>query len=163
MWILIKYLLYNLHVINVKWLNELWWLLCFLLQIVVEEFLEDVNNILNSGEVPNLFEKDELEQVLAATRPKAKEAGISEGNRDEVECVKMVIWLCKTKTCFSLFKNGLPIPLRSLWIEFLFSVQLVSFVPLCTLFPAFKALVHQTPSKVHGKQKTETLWPPWRT
>ncbi|KAL7403678.1 hypothetical protein ABVT39_003711 [Epinephelus coioides] len=53
-------------------------------QIVVEEFLEDINNILNSGEVPNLFEKDELEQVLAATRPKAKEAGISEENRDEV-------------------------------------------------------------------------------
>ncbi|XP_078146083.1 dynein axonemal heavy chain 6 [Centroberyx gerrardi] len=53
-------------------------------QIVVEEFLEDINNMLNSGEVPNLFEKDELEQVLAATRPKAKEAGINEGNRDEV-------------------------------------------------------------------------------
>ncbi|KAM6202366.1 dynein axonemal heavy chain 6 [Rhynchocyon petersi] len=53
-------------------------------QIVVEEFLEDINNILNSGEVPNLFEKDELEQVLAATRPKAKEVGISERNRDEV-------------------------------------------------------------------------------
>ncbi|XP_074052253.1 dynein axonemal heavy chain 6 isoform X2 [Macrotis lagotis] len=53
-------------------------------QIVVEEFLEDINNILNSGEVPNLFEKDELEFVMAATRPKAKEAGISEGNRDEV-------------------------------------------------------------------------------
>uniref|UniRef100_A0A3P9C2G1 Dynein axonemal heavy chain 6 n=1 Tax=Maylandia zebra TaxID=106582 RepID=A0A3P9C2G1_9CICH len=53
-------------------------------QIVVEEFLEDINNMLNSGEVPNLFEKDELEQVLAATRPKAREAGISEENRDEV-------------------------------------------------------------------------------
>ncbi|XP_075463117.1 dynein axonemal heavy chain 6 isoform X2 [Ascaphus truei] len=53
-------------------------------QIVVEEFLEDINNMLNSGEVPNLFEKDDLEQVLAATRPKAKEAGIPEGNRDEV-------------------------------------------------------------------------------
>ncbi|XP_067106416.1 dynein axonemal heavy chain 6 [Osmerus mordax] len=53
-------------------------------QIVVEGFLEDVNNILNSGEVPNLFEKDELEYVLAATRPKAKEAGINDGNRDEV-------------------------------------------------------------------------------
>lgn len=53
-------------------------------QIVVEEFLEDINNMLNSGEVPNLFEKDEMEQVLVATRPKAKEAGISEENRDEV-------------------------------------------------------------------------------
>lgn len=51
---------------------------------MVEEFLEDINNMLNSGEVPNLFEKDELEQVLAATRPKAKEAGVSEENRDEV-------------------------------------------------------------------------------
>lgn len=46
--------------------------------------MEDINNMLNSGEVPNLFEKDELEQVLAATRPKAKEAGINEENRDEV-------------------------------------------------------------------------------
>lgn len=52
---------------------------------MVEEFLEDINNMLNSGEVPNLFEKDELEQVLAATRPKAKKAGISEENRDEVQ------------------------------------------------------------------------------
>ncbi|KAK5640059.1 hypothetical protein RI129_010870 [Pyrocoelia pectoralis] len=51
-------------------------------QIVQEEFLEDINNILNSGEVPNLFESDELERVMIATRPAAKEAGISEGNRD---------------------------------------------------------------------------------
>ncbi len=51
---------------------------------MVEEFLEDINNMLNSGEVPNLFEKDEFEQILAAMRPKAKEAGISEENRDEV-------------------------------------------------------------------------------
>ena len=49
-----------------------------------EEFLEDINNILNSGEVPNLFEKDELEQVLAAIRPMAKEFGIAEGDRDGV-------------------------------------------------------------------------------
>jgi len=49
-----------------------------------EEFLEDINNILNSGEVPNLFEKDELEQVLGAVRPFAKEAGLSESDRDAV-------------------------------------------------------------------------------
>ena len=59
-------------------------IILFAYQIVQEEFLEDINNILNSGEVPNLFEKDELEQVLAAIRPIAKEIGIAEGDRDGV-------------------------------------------------------------------------------
>lgn len=51
---------------------------------MVEEFLEDINNILNSGEVPNLFEADEYERVIIGTRAAAKEAGIPEGNRDEI-------------------------------------------------------------------------------
>ena len=33
-------------------------------QIVFETFLEDVNNILTSGEVPNLFAKDEIGPVV---------------------------------------------------------------------------------------------------
>ncbi|XP_058809206.1 dynein axonemal heavy chain 6 [Phymastichus coffea] len=53
-------------------------------QIVLEEFLEDINNTLNSGEVPNLFEAEELERAIIATRPAAKEAGISESNRDAI-------------------------------------------------------------------------------
>ena len=53
----------------------------FHFQIVVEEFLEDINNMLNSGEVPNLFPADEYEQIIAQVRPKAKEHGISEGDR----------------------------------------------------------------------------------
>ncbi|XP_070183890.1 dynein axonemal heavy chain 6-like, partial [Littorina saxatilis] len=53
-------------------------------QIVVEEFLEDINNILNSGEVPNLFEADEYEKLIIGCRPGAKEAGIPEGNRDAI-------------------------------------------------------------------------------
>eukprot|EP00698_Gefionella_okellyi_P007648 TRINITY_DN186_c0_g2_i1.p1 TRINITY_DN186_c0_g2~~TRINITY_DN186_c0_g2_i1.p1 ORF type:complete len:2597 (+),score=793.21 TRINITY_DN186_c0_g2_i1:164-7954(+) len=44
-------------------------------QIVKESFLEDVNNILNSGEVPNLWANDEMERIIADVRPKAKEAG----------------------------------------------------------------------------------------
>lgn len=52
-------------------------------QIVVEEFLEDINNILNSGEVPNLFEPDEIEQFLQPVRPLARQAGFSEA-RDSV-------------------------------------------------------------------------------
>ena len=50
----------------------------------VLEFLEDINNILNSGEVPNLLEADELEKLIIACRPAAKEAGIPEGNRDAI-------------------------------------------------------------------------------
>uniref|UniRef100_A0A1I8GGQ9 DHC_N2 domain-containing protein n=1 Tax=Macrostomum lignano TaxID=282301 RepID=A0A1I8GGQ9_9PLAT len=53
-------------------------------QIVVEEFLEDINNILNSGEVPNLFEADEKERLIIGCRPAAKEVGIAEGNRDAI-------------------------------------------------------------------------------
>ncbi|XP_066905838.1 dynein axonemal heavy chain 6 isoform X4 [Halyomorpha halys] len=53
-------------------------------QIVVEEFLEDINNILNSGEVPNLFEGDDLEKCIIACRPYAKAAGINESNRDAI-------------------------------------------------------------------------------
>ena len=44
--------------------------------------MEDINNILNSGEVPNLFEPDEYEKLIIGCRPGAKEAGIPEGNRD---------------------------------------------------------------------------------
>eukprot|EP00746_Dinoflagellata_sp_MGD_P154845 gnl/MRDRNA2_/MRDRNA2_85065_c0_seq4.p1 gnl/MRDRNA2_/MRDRNA2_85065_c0~~gnl/MRDRNA2_/MRDRNA2_85065_c0_seq4.p1 ORF type:complete len:4104 (-),score=817.24 gnl/MRDRNA2_/MRDRNA2_85065_c0_seq4:76-11610(-) len=44
-------------------------------QIVKESFLEDINNILNTGEVPNLFAPDETEQVIGLTRPLAKAAG----------------------------------------------------------------------------------------
>lgn len=53
-------------------------------QIVQEEFLEDINNILNSGDVPNLFEADEYEKVMTACRPDAKKTGIDEGNRDGI-------------------------------------------------------------------------------
>lgn len=32
-------------------------------QIVDKSFLEDINNILSSGEVPNLFKPDEIAEV----------------------------------------------------------------------------------------------------
>merc|ERR1719482_1509864 len=44
-------------------------------QIVKETFLEDINNVLNTGEVPNLFLPDEAEQVIGLVRPLAKAAG----------------------------------------------------------------------------------------
>ena len=38
-------------------------------QIVQENFLEDINNILNSGEVPNLLKNEHVEEISAALRP----------------------------------------------------------------------------------------------
>ncbi|KAJ3347863.1 Dynein heavy chain 6, axonemal, partial [Kappamyces sp. JEL0680] len=52
-------------------------------QIKSETFLEDVNNILNSGEVPNLWEIEEREKILGELRPLAREKGLGE-DRDSV-------------------------------------------------------------------------------
>lgn len=41
-------------------------------QIVEESFLEDINNVLNSGEVPNLFPQDEMDRIVADMRPVVK-------------------------------------------------------------------------------------------
>ena len=44
-------------------------------QVVMESQLEDVNNILNTGSVPNLFPADEIMQILDAVSAKARAAG----------------------------------------------------------------------------------------
>lgn len=45
-------------------------------QITSELFLEDVNNILNSGEVPNLWENEEKDKIIQEVRDIASEKGI---------------------------------------------------------------------------------------
>jgi dynein heavy chain len=52
-------------------------------QIKNESFLEDINSILNSGEVPNLFEFDERERILGELRPICRENEMPE-DRDSV-------------------------------------------------------------------------------
>ena len=44
-------------------------------QIVKESFLEDVNNLLNSGTVPNIYAPDEIEACINGSRAAAKAAG----------------------------------------------------------------------------------------
>ena len=52
-------------------------------QIVVETFLEDINNVLTSGEVPNLFAKDEIGGLCEDVRVEAKKANAGE-TQDEL-------------------------------------------------------------------------------
>ena len=44
-------------------------------QIKYESFIEDVNNLLNNGEVPNLFEADERGEILEIARNVVKDQG----------------------------------------------------------------------------------------
>jgi dynein heavy chain len=67
-------------------------------QIIKESFLEDINNILNAGEVPDLFANDEIAKIVDAVRTRAKAAGRMETKdalfsffvqqcRDNLHCV----------------------------------------------------------------------------
>ena len=51
-------------------------------QILHESFLEDINNILNAGEVPNLFASEDYDNIVETLRAKAKQEG--KENRDEI-------------------------------------------------------------------------------
>ena len=44
-------------------------------QIVEESFVEDINNILNSGDIPNLWESDEKDKIVDEMRPVMKRLG----------------------------------------------------------------------------------------
>ncbi len=44
-------------------------------QIVNESFLEDINSLLNSGEVPNIWEIDERKKIIEAVRPENTKLG----------------------------------------------------------------------------------------
>ncbi|CBZ54592.1 GF18580, related [Neospora caninum Liverpool] len=52
--------------------------------ILNESFIEDVHNMLSSGEVPNLFSADELSAISSELEKTAKAAGIQTSNADAV-------------------------------------------------------------------------------
>lgn len=54
-------------------------------QILHDEFLEDLNSILNSGELINLFEEDEYEKVILNSQSAMVESGtFKDQNRDQI-------------------------------------------------------------------------------
>ena len=46
-------------------------------QIINEQMLEDINNILNGGDVPNLYRAEDLEPILKVGKDECMEAGIT--------------------------------------------------------------------------------------
>lgn len=46
-------------------------------QIKSESFLEDLNNVLNSGDVPNIYQPDELDKIYQGTRGLVQEMGLA--------------------------------------------------------------------------------------
>ncbi len=47
----------------------------YILQIKDESFLEDLNNILNAGDVPNIYQPDELDNIYTTMKPIVQDSG----------------------------------------------------------------------------------------
>ena len=46
--------------------------------ILQENFLDNINNILNSGEIPGLMNNEDMEEIYYLIRPIVKERGLFE-------------------------------------------------------------------------------------
>lgn len=92
-------------------------------QILRESFLEDINNILNSGEVPNLFAPDEYENIVDTLRPKAKEDG--KETRDEI--LHYFLSLCRQNLHLALTFSPVGEKFRERTIQF------PSIINCCTI------------------------------
>ena len=83
-------------------------------QIVMETMLEDLNNVLNTGSVPNLFPPDEVMGILDAVNGRAKAAG---RNHTPTEVFEFFVDECKKNLhlviCMSPIGSGLRDRLRS--------------------------------------------------
>ena len=68
-------------------------------QIVDESFVEDINNLLNSGEVPNLFPYDERAAVMEMCRVEAKKRGVQDPNTGGALEDPTLLWQYFIKEC----------------------------------------------------------------
>ena len=83
-------------------------------QVVMESMLEDINNILNTGSVPNLFPAEEVMQLVDAVGPRARAAG---KGATMTECFEFFIDTCRANMhcvlCMSPIGDDLRNRLRS--------------------------------------------------
>jgi dynein heavy chain len=63
-------------------------------QIVMETFVEDINNILNTGEVPNLYDTDEKMMILESMERVLKSQGAKQS--DQTEQYSLFVERCRT-------------------------------------------------------------------
>lgn len=81
------------------------------LQIKSESFLEDINNILNSGDVPNIYPIEDLDQIYNAMKAVVQDSGLQptkanlftaytkrvRSNIHIVVCMRYVNYYCNLK------------------------------------------------------------------
>ena len=83
-------------------------------QVVMESMLEDINNILNTGSVPNLFPPEEIMQLVDAVGPRARAAG---KGMTMTDCFEFFIDSCRANMhcvlCMSPIGDDLRNRLRS--------------------------------------------------
>ena len=60
-------------------------------QIISESFLEDINNILNTGEVPNLWGNDDIENIQSELRQAAK----ADGKETKIQILQFFVQRCR--------------------------------------------------------------------
>lgn len=77
------------------------------MQIKSESFLEDLNNILNAGDVPNIFAQEELDTIFTAMKPVVLDLGMQptkanlysaftkrvRANTHSVVCMRWVVYM----------------------------------------------------------------------
>lgn len=61
-------------------------------QVLKESMLEDINNLLNTGEIPNLMAAEDLEEIIGDLRPLVKERGIQD-SKDQI--MQFFVQLCR--------------------------------------------------------------------
>jgi hypothetical protein len=63
-------------------------------QVVSESFVEDISNLLNTCEVPNLMQNADLVSIFENIRVRAKQAGM-DGSKDALYAFFVQVRLCK--------------------------------------------------------------------
>jgi hypothetical protein len=94
-------------------------------QIKNEDFVEDINNILNTGEVPNLFESDERASICESLQRPAKEVGMDDPNTTEL----LAFFNKRTREHLHIILAFSPVGDAFRLVNIFFYFFLLSFVP----------------------------------